>query len=113
MLGAEEYRAAVSLQAEYLVHVHVKDLSVKDAPPAATSDAVEALPDEAKPTTSRIVGEGILPWREILVELHRCGYAGWLSIEYERRWYPDLLPPAEIGMKAGADTLRRILGELN
>lgn len=112
MLGAEGYREAIPLQAPYLVHVHVKDLSFKDTPPAATSGAVEALPPEAKPTDSRVVGEGVLPWREIIGELQRTGYDGWLSIEYERRWYPELLPPADIGMKAGADLVRRILRDL-
>lgn len=112
MLGAEDYREAISLQAPFLQHVHVKDLSFKDKPPEATSGTVEALPPEAKPTDSRVVGEGILPWREIIAELKRAGYDGWLSIEYERRWYPELLPPAEIGMKAGADLVRRILQDL-
>jgi sugar phosphate isomerase/epimerase len=112
MLGAEDYRETIPLQAPYLIHVHVKDLSFKDKPPEVTSGAVEALPAEAKPTISRVVGEGILPWREMIAELKRTGYDGWLSIEYERRWYPDLLPPAEIGMKAGAEVVRRILHEL-
>ena len=48
-----------------------------------------------------------------LAELKRTGYEGWLSIEYERRWYPDLLPPAKIGMQASAETLRRILHGLS
>ena len=113
MLGAEDYREAIPLQAPYLLHVHVKDLSFKDKPPEMTSGAVEALPPEAKPSISRVVGEGILPWRKIIAELKRTGYDGWLSIEYERRWYPDVLPPAEIGMKAGADMVRRILGDLD
>jgi L-ribulose-5-phosphate 3-epimerase len=113
MLGAEDYREAISLQAPYLLHVHVKDLSLKDRPPEMTSSAVEALPPEAKPSISRVVGEGILPWRKIIAELRRTGYDGWLSIEYERRWYPDVLPPAEIDMKAGADLVRRILNDLD
>lgn len=112
MLRAEDHREAIPLQAPYLIHVHVKDLSFKDKPPETTSGAVEALPAEAKPTISRVVGEGILPWPEIIAELKRTGYDGWLSIEYERRWYPDLLPPAEIGMKAGAERVRQILKEL-
>jgi L-ribulose-5-phosphate 3-epimerase len=112
MLGAEDYHEAIPLQAPYLLHVHVKDLSFKDRPPETTSGTVEALPPEAKPTISRVVGEGVLPWREIIVELKRTGYDGWLSIEYERRWYPDVLPPAEIGMKAGANLVRRILGDM-
>ncbi len=113
MLGAEDYRETIPLQAPYLVHVHVKDLRFKDKPPETTSGRVEALPADAKPTISVPVGEGILPWRKIIVELKRTGYDGWLSIEYERRWYPDLLPPAEIGMKAGADLVRRILADLS
>ncbi len=112
LLGAEDHRVAIPLQAPYLLHVHVKDLTFKDTPPQATSGAVEALPPETSPSISRVVGEGILPWRDILAELRRTGYDGWLSIEYERRWYPDLLPPAEIGMKAGADVVRRILEDL-
>jgi sugar phosphate isomerase/epimerase len=78
-----------------------------------TSGVVEALPPEAKPSISRVLGEGILPWEKIIALLKRSGYDGWLSLEYERRWYPDLLPPAEIGMKAGADLLRRILRDLD
>jgi len=112
MLGAEDHRETVPLQAPYLVHVHVKDLHFKDKPPETTSGAVDALPADAKPTISVPVGEGILPWGKIIAELRRTGYDGWLSIEYERRWYPDLLPPAEIGMKAGADLVRRILTDL-
>jgi len=112
MLRAEDYREAISLQAPYIIHVHVKDLTFKEKPPERTSDVVEGMPAEGKPTVSRIVGQGILPWRDIITELKRNGYDGWLSMEYERRWYPDLFPPAEIGMKAGADLVRRILKDL-
>ena len=112
MLGAEEYQEAIRLQAPYLIHVHVKDLRFKDSLPTTISGAVEALPPDAKPTVSLPVGEGVLPWGDILAELKAFGYDGWLSIEYERRWYPELLPPAEIGMKAGADRLRRLLQAL-
>ena len=112
MLGAEEYQEAICLQAPHLIHVHVKDLRFKDNLPTTVSGAVEALPPDAKPTVSLPVGEGVLPWGNILAELKAFGYDGWLSIEYERRWYPDLLPPAEIGMKAGADRLRRLLQAL-
>ncbi|MFI5340834.1 MAG: sugar phosphate isomerase/epimerase family protein [Candidatus Methylomirabilales bacterium] len=112
MLGAEDYRETVPLQAPYLIHVHVKDLRFKETPPERISGAVEALPADEKATVSLPVGEGILPWRQIVTELKRTGYDGWLSIEYERRWYPEVLPPAEIGMKAGAEAVRRILEDL-
>jgi len=81
-------------------------------PPETTSDRVDRLPAEARPTVSRILGEGILPWKEILRELHRTGYDGYLSMEYERRWYPEQLPPAEIGMRTGAELVRQILKDL-
>jgi sugar phosphate isomerase/epimerase len=112
MLGAEDFGEAIPLQAPYLVHVHIKDLRFKEKRPDTRSGAVEALPAETNPTICRVVGEGILPWPDILSELKRTGYDGWLSIEYERRWYPDLLPPAEIGMQAGADSIRKALAAL-
>jgi len=112
MLGAESHWDAIPLQAPYLLHVHVKDMRFKAQVPEKTSGAVEALPPDAKPTVSLPVGEGDMPWKEILKELTRTGYDGWLSIEYERRWYPDLLPPAPIGMKAGADHIRGLLKDL-
>ena len=37
------------------------------------------------------------------------GYDGYLSLEYERRWHPMDIPEASVGMKAGADYLRKIL----
>ena len=38
--------------------------------------------------------------------LSDSGYDGWLSLEYERRWYPEQLPDAAIGMKKSAEYLR-------
>ncbi len=113
MLGTEDHTVAIPLQAPFLVHVHVKDMRFKAQAPQQTSGKVEALPADAKPTVSLPVGEGEMPWKDILAALKRTGYDGWLSIEYERRWYPDLLPPAPIGMKAGADHIRSLLKALD
>ena len=33
----------------------------------------------------------------------------WLSLEYERRWHPDDIPDASIGMKKSIDYLKSIL----
>jgi sugar phosphate isomerase/epimerase len=35
-------------------------------------------------------GEGALPVAEVLAQLDRAGYAGWLSLEWERPWSPGL-----------------------
>jgi Sugar phosphate isomerases/epimerases len=38
-------------------------------------------------------GEGEFPWEEALALLKRMGYQGWLSLEWEKRWHPDIEPP--------------------
>lgn len=48
------------------------------------------------------LGRGAVPLDEVLVTLARNGYAGWLSLEWERRWYPDVPPLAEVLPQAAA-----------
>ena len=55
---------------------------------------------------SCVVGDGIVPWPEILRGLRDGGYDGVFSFEYERRWHPQDLPPAAIGMAASAARVR-------
>lgn len=58
----------------WLAHVQLKDAaSVEDLTPVR-------------------LGEGVIPLREALAALTRLGYDGWLSLEWERRWYPDAEP---------------------
>ncbi|GAB3448041.1 sugar phosphate isomerase/epimerase [Phycicoccus ginsengisoli] len=35
-------------------------------------------------------GEGVLPVADVLAQLPRTGYAGWLSLEWEKSWHPGL-----------------------
>jgi sugar phosphate isomerase/epimerase len=39
------------------------------------------------------LGEGEVPVRESLAALGALGYDGWLSVEWERRWHPELAEP--------------------
>jgi sugar phosphate isomerase/epimerase len=55
------------------------------------------------------VGDGIIPWPAIIAALSRDGYRGCLSLEYERRWFPDQLPPAELGLARSRDALQAML----
>lgn len=64
--------------------------------------------EEERNVVTRIVGEGELDWPGILRAVKAQGYEGWLSLEYERRWHPDDIPDASIGMKQSAEYLRRI-----
>ncbi|MFD4025979.1 sugar phosphate isomerase/epimerase family protein [Streptomyces sp. NPDC058576] len=55
------------------------------------------LKDVASPTDLRPVlpGRGVLPLGDVLAQLRRLGYAGWISLEWERAWYPEAAPLAE------------------
>ena len=106
--GKEDYQEAIAVQQQYVAYMHVKDLVFKEGV-AFSSDEV-SHPDESKRNVyTRIVGEGVVPWPEILKSVKEHGYDGWLSMEYERRWHPDDIPDASIGMKKGADYLKKLL----
>lgn len=83
--GVEGPREAVRLAAGHIFHVHVKDFKIRALRPLDKSAA--------------LVGEGDLPWAEVVDELVKVGYRGYISDEYEAYWYPDDLPPAEVGMR--------------
>ena len=103
----ENWQEAIAIQQQYVAYMHVKDLVFRKGV-AFTSSNV-AHPDESERNVyTRIVGEGVVPWPEILRKVKELGYDGWLSLEYERRWHPDDIPDASIGMKKSIDYLRSI-----
>ena len=103
----EDYQEAIDIQQEYVSYVHVKDLVFKEGVAFSSSDVSHPKESERNVYT-RIVGEGIIPWPEILQILYNRGYKGWLSLEYERRWHPDDIPDASIGMKKSIEYLHGI-----
>lgn len=105
--GNEDYIQAIQIQQQYVAYMHVKDLVFKEGV-AFTSSDVAHPKEEERNVYTRIVGEGVLPWPEILRAVKEQGYDGWLSLEYERRWHPDDIPDASIGMKQSLDYLRSI-----
>jgi len=58
-----------------------------------------------------LLGEGHVPIRDILAVLPTLGYAGWLSVEWEKKWYPDLAEP-ELALPQHATLLREYLASL-
>jgi sugar phosphate isomerase/epimerase len=54
------------------------------------------------------LGEGDVPVRESLVALDAAGYDGWLTVEWEKRWHPELAEP-EVALPRELETLRRWL----
>jgi sugar phosphate isomerase/epimerase len=77
--------------AQRLVHVHIKD---GGAPP--------------EPETNVLLGRGAVPVRAILSMLSGAGCEGWLSVEWEKRWQPQIEEP-EVALPWYADTLRGYL----
>jgi sugar phosphate isomerase/epimerase len=89
--------------------VHVKDLvfTDPDAPFRATETARVSAAERT--VRSRVVGDGVVPWADILSALATLGYDDVLSLEYEYRWHPADLPDPTIGFARAAQVLRGIL----
>ena len=107
--GCENWQEAIQIQKGLVGHMHVKDLVFKGQNRAFVGNDDVSHPDEdSRNVITRIVGEGIIEWPAILRQMKADGYDGWLSLEYERRWHPDDIPDASIGMKQSADYLKTI-----
>ena len=57
------------------------------------------------------MGEGALPVAEIVRMLEKSGYTGYYSLEWEKRWHPELRDAAA-EFPAYAEFMRRILNHL-
>lgn len=104
----EDYLTAIPIQQQYVAYMHVKDLVFLEGKSFVSSNVARPNEDERNVKT-KIVGEGIVPWPQILSMVKECGYDGWLSLEYERRWHPDDIPDASIGMKKSVEYLKTIM----
>lgn len=72
--SGESPRQAADTLAPWLRHVQLKDV-------ASPQDLTPVLP-----------GHGAVPLGAILAELDRLGYRSWLSLEWERAWFPQVPP---------------------
>lgn len=73
----------------WLFHVHLKD----SIGPWATHRLT-------------VPGRGDLPLRETVERLQQAGYEGWLSLEHELRWHPDI-EPAKEALRGYAQLMRQ------
>lgn len=90
-LGAEGFLESFELQRCWIGHVHVKDATV------CLGRRHSVVP-----------GEGDDPWPELFFALKVNGYQDDFSIEYERRWLPDL-PNAEEALPRAKQFIKRHL----
>ncbi|MEM1509210.1 MAG: sugar phosphate isomerase/epimerase family protein [Thermofilaceae archaeon] len=85
--GREEVLMGVKLLGPWIVHTHAKDYN---------------------PGTGRAtVGEGLVPWREYLLELKAAGFSGWLALEDETG--RDVVE----SLKRGRAFLQKLIEELD
>lgn len=108
----EPYEKAIELQSGIIGHVHAKDLIFTDASRPFVASEVAKVSSEERAIRSRVIGDGILDWKEILARLRADGYDGPISLEYEYRWHPQDLPEPTEGLATGLQRLRKWLSEL-
>ena len=73
-----------------IAHVHIKDCRRDSA---------------ADDWQLTLLGEGEVPVRSCVDALRTAGYTGWLSVEWEKRWHPELAEP-EVALPQFAEVLR-------
>jgi sugar phosphate isomerase/epimerase len=74
----------------------------------------DARPDAARTDGWQLVllGQGQVPVREMLELLGREGYEGWISVEWEKRWHPEIEEP-DVALPQYLSVLRTWLTELD
>ncbi|MFM8532788.1 MAG: sugar phosphate isomerase/epimerase family protein [Acidimicrobiia bacterium] len=92
-LGAEDFSTSYALQRHLVRHVHVKDAVVEEGRRRSVAP-----------------GLGSDPWPAVIQSLVRDGYSGDFSLDYERRWLPDL-PPAELALPAAKRFLQACIAD--
>lgn len=84
---------SLSLLGDTVAYVHFKD----------------SLPVEGKPDawSYRLLNEGNVPLQEICSVLKHAGYDGYISLEWEKKWHPEIAEP-EIALPQAVPTLHAL-----
>lgn len=104
----EQFEDAIAIQADWIRHVHVKDLVFLHPDKPLTTSSVASIDKANRVHASRMIGDGILDWRSIVDGLRAIGYDGTYSLEYEYRWNPEDLPEPSVGFPESARRLRAL-----
>ncbi|HEX7737603.1 MAG TPA: sugar phosphate isomerase/epimerase family protein [Ktedonobacteraceae bacterium] len=83
-----------ALLGDNFAYVHIKDSILKPGDPSSW--------------TYCLLGEGDVPLREIRDALRKQGYNGYLSLEWEKKWHPEIAEP-EIALPQATAYLRDLL----
>jgi len=90
----EEIEDTMRYLKDHLIHVHIKDSKTKDGSFGYV-----------------FLGEGEVPVFEILRLIKEAGYNGYLSLEWEKAWVPDLAEP-EVAFPQYSKKLREYLAKI-
>ncbi len=90
-LGGEPLEETMNYLKEYVKHTHVKDSKGKGENPELV-----------------LLGEGDVPLQEIVNLLKENGYDGYLSLEWEKAWHPEIAEP-EVAFPQAAKKLREYI----
>jgi sugar phosphate isomerase/epimerase len=82
---------------ERMVHTHVKD-AVRD-------------PSERTGWKLVLLGDGEVPVKEIMRTWAQHGYDGYVCVEWEKKWHPEI-PDPEVAFPQHAKVLREYLAEI-
>jgi len=77
--AGETAEEVIALLGPRIRHVHVKDARHP------------ARPDDPWPLV--LLGEGDVPVAEQLRLLAQSGYDGYVAVEWEKKWHPEIAPP--------------------
>jgi len=86
-------------------------------PPAKTASFIGShtrhvhIKDGKKSGAYTLLGEGDTPLPELVAALHQVGYRGYLSLEWEKAWHPELAEP-EVVFPHAARYLTKLLLDL-
>jgi sugar phosphate isomerase/epimerase len=84
---------SLTLLGDLIAYVHIKD----------------SLPIEGKPDAwaYNLLNEGNVPLQEICSALKHAGYDGYLSLEWEKKWHPEIAEP-EIALPQAVPALHAL-----
>jgi fatty-acyl-CoA synthase len=84
------------------------------APRLLLAQVKDALRDPARDDGWQLVllGEGEVPVRDMLSLLSAGGYRGWVSVEWEKRWHPEIAEP-EVALPQHLAVLNSWMAKLN
>lgn len=94
-MAGETSEQTLGFVGDRLIHVHAKDGGA-----------------EPNPHQCSLLGEGKVPFEEVLRTITARGYDGWLSVEWEKKWQPQIAGP-EVALPQYADKLRSYLAALS